>query len=124
MQTALHLFVYGCFVLACVFVFQIQDWGRAIDPPNVISKDEVRVVYKSKVFCEHDLYSRRYIQTHLTFVCDYGSLVSTALCSLLLALHLWRGEDRMHLGSGGWSGPGNIGLWCYRSRILAPPCNQ
>ena len=121
MQTALHLFVYGCFVFACVFVFQIQDWGRAIDPPNVIRKDEVRVVYKSKVFCEHDTH---YIQTHLTFVCDYGSLVSTALCSLLLALHLWRGGDRMPLGSGGWSGPGNISLWCYLPRILALPCNQ
>lgn len=86
MQTALHLFVYGCFVFACVFVFQIQDWGRAIDPPNVISKDEVRVVYKSKIHCEVN--RTQFIQTHLTFVCDYGSLVSTALCSLLRALHL------------------------------------
>ena len=102
MQTALHLFVYGCFVFACVFVLQIQDWGRAIDPPNVISKDEVRVVYKSKVRCK-DL--TQFIQTHLKFVCDYGSLVSTALCSLLLALHLWRGGDRMPLRSGGGLGP-------------------
>ena len=62
-----------------VFVLQIQDWGRAIDPPNVIRKDEVRVVYKSKVKCKRDM--KQLIQTHLTFVCDYGSLVSTALCA-------------------------------------------
>lgn len=73
-----------------VFVFQIQDWGRAIDPPKVISKGEVHLVYKSKVHCK--LGNKTFIQTHLTFVCDYGSLVSTALCSLLLALLFWKGR--------------------------------
>lgn len=50
-----------------------QDFGRAYDPPEVITEGEVRLVYKTKVACDPHKPDKQK-EIHLTFICSYGSL--------------------------------------------------
>ena len=77
----------------CMFMFAFQDpqdFGRAYDPPEVITEGEVRLVYKTKVACDPHKPDKQK-EIHLTFICSYGSLVSTALCNTLVAFHYSKG---------------------------------